>query len=79
MKAAELQAVEARLDVLREILVELIATLPPERASGFAAALGNRLAGRFGRMEIDERIDDALVSDVAPVFAAVGQRSIASR
>jgi hypothetical protein len=79
MKAAELHAVEARLDVLREILVELIATLPPERASGFAAALGNRLSRRFGRMEIDERIDDALVSDVAPVFAALNQRSIASR
>lgn len=31
MKAAELHAVEARLDVLREVLVELIATLPPER------------------------------------------------
>ncbi len=79
MKAAKLHAVEARLDVLREILVELIATLPPERASGFAAALGNRLAGHLGRLEIDQRIDDALVSDVAPVFTALSQRSIASR
>ena len=74
MKAAELRAVTMRLDVLRDIMVELVATLPPDRAAGFAAALGNRLTGRICDMEIDERSDTAMVSDLAPVFAALSQR-----
>ena len=74
MKSAELRAVTMRLDVLRDIMVELVAALPPDRAAGFAAALGNRLSGRICDMEIDERIDTAMVSDLAPVFAALSQR-----
>ena len=74
MKAAELRAVTMRLDVLRDIMVELVAALPPDRAAGFAAALGNRLIGRICDMEIDERSDNAMVSDLAPVFAALNQR-----
>jgi len=74
MKSAELRAVTLRLDVLRDIMVELVATLPPDRAAGFAAALGNRLTGRICDMEIDERSDTAMVSDLAPVFAALSQR-----
>ena len=71
MKAAKLRAVTMRLDVLRDIMVELVAALPPDRAAGFAAALGNRLNGRICDMEIDERSDNAMVSDLAPAFAAV--------
>ena len=74
MKSAELRAVTVRLDVLRDIMVELVAALPPDRAAGFAAALGNRLSGRLCDMEIDERSDNAMASDVAPVFAALSQR-----
>ena len=74
MKAAELRAVTMRLDVLRDIMVELVAALPPDHAAGFAAALGNRLTGRICDMEIDERSDNAMVSDLAPVFAALSQR-----
>ena len=74
MKAAELRAVTMRLDVLRDIVVELVAALPPDRAAGFAAALGNRLTGRICEMEIDERSDNAMVTDFAPVFAALSQR-----
>ena len=74
MKAAELRAVTMRLDVLRDIMVELVAALPPDRAAGIAAALGNRLNGRICDMEIDERSDNAMVSDLAPVFAALNQR-----
>ena len=74
MKAAELRAVTMRLDVLREIMVELVAALPPDRAAGFAAALGNRLTGRICDMEIDECSDNAMVSDLAPVFAALSQQ-----
>ena len=50
--------------------------LPPERAAGFVAARGDRLAGRLGVVEIDEAADDAIVSDLAPVFAALSQRPI---
>ena len=53
-----------------------VAALPPERAAGFVAALGDRWAGRLGAMEIDEPTDDAMVSDLAPVFAALSQRPI---
>ena len=63
-----------RLDVLRDIMVELVAALPPDRAAGFAAALGNRLTGRICDMEIDERSDTTMVSDLAPDFAASSQR-----
>jgi len=74
MKSAELRAVTVRLDVLRDIMVELVAKLPPDRVAGFAAALGNRINGRICDMEIDERRDTAMVSDLAPVFAALSQR-----
>ena len=74
MKAAELRAVSMRFNVLRDIMVELVAALPPDRAAGFAAALGNRLNGRICDREIDERSDNTMVSDLAPVFAALGQR-----
>jgi len=74
MKSAELRALTVRLDVLRDIMVELVAKLPPDRAAGFAAALGNRINGRICDMEIDERSDTAMVSDLAPVFAALNQR-----
>lgn len=74
MKSAELRAVTVRLDVLRDIMVELVATLPQDRAATFASALGNRLSARVCDMEIDERSDTAMVSDLAPVFAALSQR-----
>ena len=74
MKAAELRAVTMRLDVLRDIMVELVATLPPDRAATFASALGNRFSARICDMEIDERSETAMVSDLAPVFAALNQR-----
>lgn len=74
MKSAELRAINVRLDVLRDIMVELLATLPPDRAATFASALGNRLSARVCDMEIDERSDTAMVSDLAPIFAALSQR-----
>lgn len=76
MKSAELRAMAVRLNVLRDIIVELVAALPADRAAGFGAALGDRLAGRMRDMKIDEHTDDAMVSDVAPVFAALRQRPI---
>ena len=73
MNSAELHAVTVRLDVLKDIMVELVAALPPERLAGFVAAFGGRLAGRLGAIEIGERTDDAMWSDLAPVFAALSQ------
>ncbi len=79
MKSAELRAVTMRHDVLWDIMVKLVAALPPDRAADFAAALGNRSNGRICDMEIDERRGAAMVSDVAPVFAALSPRPQESR
>lgn len=74
MKPAELRTLTARLDVFRDIMIELVAALPLDRAAGFVTALANRLTGRMCDMNIDERSDDAMVSDLALVFAALSQR-----
>ena len=42
--------------------------------AGIAGALGTLFNGRICDMEIDERSDNAMVSDLAPVFAALNQR-----
>ena len=57
-------------------MIELVAALPKDRMAGFVTALGNRLTDRMCDMEIDERTDDAMVSVLAPVFAALSQRPI---
>jgi hypothetical protein len=38
MKAAEVRAVTMRLDVLRDMMVELVAALPSDRSASFAAS-----------------------------------------
>ncbi len=53
-----------------------VAALPPDRAADFVAALGDRLAVRMCDMEIDECTDEAMLSDIAPVFAALCHRPI---
>lgn len=55
MKSAELHAVTVRLDVLRDIMIELVAALPPDRTSGFVTALGDCLTGRMSDIEIHSR------------------------
>ena len=60
-----------RLDLLRDILLEPAAALPADRAARVAIAIGKRLTQRLGTMEIDERTDDAMVSDLAPLLAAL--------
>ena len=71
MVSGDLHAVTVRLDVFRDILIELAAALPPDRAAGVATAIGNRLTERLGDTEIDEPTDVAMVSDLAPLFAAL--------
>ena len=74
MKSAELRAVTVRLNVLRDIVIEVVAALPPVREAGFAAALSNCVTGRTCDMEIYDRTDTAMVSDLATVCAALSQR-----
>ena len=76
MNSAELHAVTARVDVLKDSWSNSWPLCSAERAAGFVAAFGGRLAGRLGAMGIDERIDHAMWSDLAPVFAAPSQRPI---
>ena len=71
MSSSNLHAVTVRLDVLRDIMIELAAVLPPDRAAGVVTAIGNRLTERLCAMEIDEPTDDAMVSDLAPILAAL--------
>lgn len=71
MVAGDFHALTVRLDVFRDILIELAAALPPDRAAGIATAIGNRLTERLGHTEIDEPTDDAMVSDLAPLLAAL--------
>ena len=71
MVSGDLQAVTARLDIFRDILIELAAALPPDRAAGVVTAIGNRMTERLGDAEIDEHTDVAMVSDLAPLLAAL--------
>jgi len=71
MASRDLHAVTARLDVSQDILIERGAALPPDRAAAVATAIENRLTERLGNTESDEPIDDAMVSDLAPLLAAL--------
>ena len=56
MVSGELHAITVRLDVLRDIMIELAAALPPDRAAGVVTAIGNRLTERL-RLPKNERPD----------------------
>ena len=71
MVSGDLHAGTVRLDVFRDILIELAAALPPDCAAGAATAIGNRLPERLGDKEIDEPTDVAMVSDLASLLAAL--------
>ena len=71
MVSGDLHAGTVRLDVFRDILIELAAALPTDRAAGIPTAIGNRLTERPSGTEIDEPTDVAMVSDLAPLLAAL--------
>ena len=71
MVSSELRPVTARLDVLRDIMMELAAALPPDRAASLVTAIGIRWTDRLCNMEVDEPTDDAMVLDLAPILAAM--------
>ena len=76
MVAGDLHAITARLDIFRDILIELAPALPPDRAAGVVMAIGNRLRERQGVTENDEPTDVAIVSDFAPLLAALHHRRL---
>lgn len=71
MASRDLHAVTLRLDLLRDIMVELAAAQPPDRAEHVLTAVGNRWAQRFSDMALAEPTDEVMVSDLAPVLAAL--------
>jgi len=71
MVSGDLHAITVRLDLLRDIMIELAAALPRDRAAGVATAIGSRLTERLGGLKVDEPTDDAIVSDLAPLLAAL--------
>lgn len=73
MVSSDAQLLTMRIDVLRDVLIELAAALPPDRAGRLVNAIGGRLTQRLADFEIDEPADEALVSDLAPILAALHQ------
>ena len=76
MVSGDLHPITARLGIFRDILIELAAALPPDRAAGAVTAIGNRLTERLGDTEIHEPTDVAIDSDLAPLFAALHHRRL---
>jgi hypothetical protein len=73
MVSSDAQVLTVRLDVLRDIIIEMAAALPPHCAGRLVNAIGGRLTQRLADFEIDEPADEALVSDLAPILAALHQ------
>ena len=66
MVSSDAQLLTVRMDVLRDVLIELAAALPPDRAGRLVNAIGGRLTQRLCDIAIDEPTDDAMVSDLRP-------------
>jgi hypothetical protein len=71
MASRDLSAVTLRLDLLRDIVVELAAAQPPDRAERVLTAVGHRWTQRLSDMALDEPTDEVMVSDLAPILAAL--------
>jgi hypothetical protein len=71
MVSSDAYVTTVRLDVLRDIMVELAGALPADSAARIVAAIGHRLTQRLCDIAIDEPTDDAMVSDLAPILAAL--------
>ena len=71
MVSSDLHAVTARLDVLRDILIGLAAALPPDCVGRVVNPIESRLTQRLFDTVTDERSDDALMSDLVPLLAAL--------
>ena len=71
MVSSDAYVLTVRLDVLRDIMIELAGALPADRAARIVAAIGRRLTQRLCTMEIDEPTDDAMGSDLAPILTAL--------
>jgi hypothetical protein len=71
--SSDARVLTVRLDVLRDIIIEMAAALPPPCAGRLVNAIGGRLTQRLAGIDIDEPADEALASDLAPILAALQQ------
>lgn len=75
MASIDLHAVTLRLDLLRDIMVELVAGQTPDRAERVLAALENRWTQRLSDTALDEPTDEMMVMYLAPILAALRHSS----
>jgi hypothetical protein len=71
MASRDLHAITLRLDLLRDIMVEMAAAQPPDRAERVLSAVGSRWAQRFSDTALDEPTDEVMAPDLAPILAAL--------
>ena len=71
MGSSDAQVLTVRLDVLRDIMIELVAALPADCAGRLVNAIGGRLTQRLCDIAIDESTDDAMVADLVPILVAL--------
>ncbi len=71
MGSSDAQVLKVRLDVLRDIMIELATVLPPDCAGRIVNAIGGRLTQRLCDIAIDESTAEAMASDLAPILAAL--------
>ena len=67
----ELVAITLRLDFLRDIVVELAAAQPADRAEQVLSVVANRWMQRISDLALDEATDEAVAADLAPILAAL--------
>lgn len=73
MKPRDLQALNARLDILAIALVELARSTPSNEARRVAEGIQMGLNGRMQRAPLRGDADAAAAADLAPILAALAR------
>ncbi len=71
MKHRDLQAVNARLDILGMTLVELARSMSTDEARRAADGIRERINGRIQQAPLRGGADVAAAADLAPILAAL--------
>ena len=71
MKHRDLQAVNARLDILGMTLVELARSMSTDEARLAAEGIRERINGRIQQAPLRGGADAAAAADLAPILAAL--------